>query len=136
VASYGVGAKNVLDTAAGTFTKDMIMDPPVTTELHLTQTEMEDLNADLIRMKILDYPSNYQPDAADTGPSMSVTPHMTYKLEIHLGDETVFDLVWEDTTLSAKPAAIALRDWFKKLQQIIEAKPEWKALPPAQGGYA
>ena len=136
VASYGVGAKNVLDTVAGTFTKDMILEPPVTTALRLTQAELEDLYADLARMKILEYPSHYEPDASDTGPTMFVTPHATYKLSIKTGDETVLDLVWEDSSLSAKPAAIALRDWFKKLRLTIEAKPEWKALPPAVGGYA
>jgi hypothetical protein len=136
VASYGVGAKNVLDTAAGTFTKDMIMAPSVTTQLRLTQAEIDDLYADLARMKLFEYPAFYQPDAVDPGPTMFVTPHMTYRLEIHMGDQKVLDLVWDDTSLSAKPAAIALRDWFTKLQQLIESKPAWKALPPAEGGYA
>lgn len=136
VAAYGVGAKNVLDTAAGTFTKDMIMGQSVTADLRLTQAEVEDLYAGLARMKIFEYPALYRPDAGDPGPTMFVTPCTTYRLEIRMGGETVLDLVWEDSTLSAKPAAIALRDWFTKLQQIIEAKPEWKALPPAEGGYA
>jgi hypothetical protein len=32
--------------------------------------------------------------------------------------------------------AKALADWFEKLRQIIEAKPEYQRMPPIEGGYA
>ncbi len=37
---YGVGAKNILDTFEATYTKDMVMDPPITVALPLSEEEM------------------------------------------------------------------------------------------------
>jgi hypothetical protein len=44
---YGVGAKNVFDTYTGTFTKDLIGDPPVTIKMALTEDELLRIEAKL-----------------------------------------------------------------------------------------
>ncbi len=41
VLKYGVQTRNILNTSAGTYTKDMILDPPVTINLTLTQRELD-----------------------------------------------------------------------------------------------
>lgn len=41
VFKYGVRTRNILNTSAGTYTKDLIQDPPVTTELTLTERELD-----------------------------------------------------------------------------------------------
>ncbi|MBN1321905.1 MAG: hypothetical protein JXA87_13830 [Thermoleophilia bacterium] len=135
VASYGVGAYNVLDTTAGTFTKDLIMAGTVTTPLRLTESEFEDLYRDLAAMDILGYPSQYKPEAGSTGPTRFVTPCRTYKLDLYIGDAHLKTVEWVDEHLWAGPEAEALRAWFAKLKKTVEDKAEWQSLPPAQGGY-
>ena len=135
VASYGVGAYNVLDTTAGTFTKDLIMAGTVTAELRLSKEELEDLYHDLAAMDILGYPSPYEPEAESTGPTQFVTPCQTYELDLYVGDAHLRTLEWVDEHLWAGPEAEALRAWFAKLKGMVEAKVEWLSLPPAEGGY-
>jgi hypothetical protein len=67
---------------------------------------------------------------------MFVQPYVTYRLEWRAAGFSSLPITWEDSALSTDPKAVALRAWFKKLQQLIEATPEWKALPPMKGGYA
>jgi hypothetical protein len=141
IAAYGVGARNVIDTFASTFTKDL--GPPhmevSATELRLTREELGSLYKDIVEMQstwqTFTVPFAPDPDLADTGTTVFQTPHETYQLEWHAGGFDPPPMTWEDSALSSDPKAIALRDWFKKLQQMIEAKSAWKALPPMQGGY-
>ncbi len=140
LAAYGVQAKNKLDTAAGTFTKDIVSmsKPNPTAELRLTREELATLYRSLKDMGILDYPSVFRPQLeaeATTGTSTMVSPHNTYLLSIRAGgmEKTIS---WEDESLSATPEAKALRDWFDALRQMIEAKPEYRAIPPAENAYA
>jgi hypothetical protein len=142
VAAYGVRAKNVIDTFAGTYIKDLgSREDPVTTGLRLAPEELETLYRDIVemqtsRMLFTIAPLAIDPDPQRTGTTMMVTPYISYRLEWRIGDFRYNPVVWDDTSWSTDPKAVALRDWFKKLQQMIEAKPEWKALPPMQGGYA
>jgi len=135
VASYGAGAYNVLDTTAGTFTKDLIMAGTVTTPLRLTEAELEDLYHDLATMGILGYPSPYEPEAGSTGPTQFVTPCQTYKLDLYIGGAHLKTVEWVDEHLWAGPETETLRAWFAKLKRMVEAKAEWRSLPPTQGGY-
>ncbi len=136
VAAYGVTAKNVLDTFAGTFTKDIISPKPnPTAELRLTPEELATLYQDLVDMGILDYPSVFRPELENqSGTMMMVQPYKTYLLTIRAGGNEKH-ISWEDANQMSTPRAEALRDWFTKLQQLIEATPEYQAMPPAEGGY-
>ena len=137
VAAYGVTSKNVLDTFAGTFTKDIISPskPNPTVELRLTAEELATLYQDLVDMDVLDYPSVFQPESENTsGTMVTMEPHQTYLLTIRMtGIEK--HISWEDAHQMRTPEAKALRGWFKKLQLMIEAKPEYRAMPPVEGGY-
>jgi hypothetical protein len=141
VAAFGVMGRNTIDTFAGTFTKDMgLNEDPVTTKLSLSPDVLESLYRDLVSMEnqwqVFTTLFAPDPDPGNTGTSMIVTPHMTYRLEWQAASFSSLPIVWEDSALSADPKAAALREWFRKLQQMIEATPEWKALPPMTGGYA
>ncbi len=130
VARWGVGAKNVLDTAAGTFTQDMIADPSITIDLALTAMEKAELYQHLRDIDFWAYP-------ADAGglDGMGVTPSTDYSLTISgVGlDHTVRgNDFWTDPEIEAQ----ALYKLFQHIQAIIEAKDEFKELPEPRGGYA
>ncbi len=139
-AAYGFYAKNVLDTFTGTFTKDIIAPPKPnpTITFRLSAEEMARLYQALVQIGILSYPSVFTPDAeqeAKTGVHHFVDPHPTYSLRVRaVGQER--SVLWEDQGLSSAPKAAALRNWFNMLQRMIEARPEYKAMPPTEGGYA
>ncbi len=138
-AAFGVGANNLIDTFDGTFTKDIIAAPKPnpTIALRLTRKEMASLYENLVDIGILDYPSDFRPDAqqeAKTGIYRWSEPHLTYVLRVRAAgcDKYIF---WEDGSRSTTPQANALRGWFDRLKQMIEAKPEYKAMPPTERGY-
>ena len=141
VAAYGVGARNIIDTRAGKFTKDLVLAGQVTTDLRLSDQDLQSLYGQLAEMQtrwqlFTISPFTVEADPAGTGTSLFVTPHSTYRLEWGIGDFRYNPIVWDDANLSTDPKAVALRDWFQKLQEMIEATPEWETLPPSEGGYA
>ena len=131
VAAYGVGARNQLDTFKGTFTKDIISQtkPNPTVELRLTSDELASLYQDLRTMRILGYPSNL-----DTTTGMTASSPTSYRLRIRAGG-TEKSISWGYGDFAGTPEAQALQDWFEKLRQMIEAKPEYQRMPPLEGGY-
>ena len=140
VAAYGVEARNVIDTLAGTFTKDLgPSEQPVTTELSLSREALDGLYRDLvlIQNQWQVFTEGFAPsaDPSNTGTTMHVTPSLTYTLKWSAGGFDAQPISWNDDALSADLEAIALRNWFGRLQQLIETTPEWKALPPMKGGY-
>ncbi|MBN1629379.1 MAG: hypothetical protein JW990_06440, partial [Thermoleophilia bacterium] len=140
VAGYGVMGRNEIDTFAGTLAKDLgLREDRVTTGLRLSEDVLESLYRDLVMIEIQWYTfsDGFAPDAdpENTGTSIFVTPHSTYRLEWSAGGFEAQPLEWEDSSLSQAPEAVALRKWFGKLQAVIELSPEWQALPPMTGGY-
>ena len=130
VAKWGVGAKNVLDTAAGTFTQDMVMDPSITIDLALTAEEKSEIYQRLRDVDFWAYPS----DAGGLD-GMGVTPSTDYSLTVTGAglDHTVRgNDFWTDPEIEAQ----ALYKLFRHVQAIIEARDEHKALPKPRGGYA
>ena len=66
---------------------------------------------------------------------VGVPPRYQYYLRLRAGGIEK-EIRWDDTSLSNDPEAVALRDWFKWLQELIYEKPEYEALPDFRGGYA
>ena len=132
--AYGVTLRNVLDTAAGTFTKDLISSeiPTATTPLMLSAEELKTIYAELRKMDIASYAGLFQPKNT-TG--WQHTPFEAYYLRLRMAGQEK-EISWDDEDDSTAPDAVALRDLLKKIRTIIEAKPEYKALPAAEGGYA
>jgi hypothetical protein len=130
VCRWGVGAKNVLDTAAGTFTQDMIADPSITIDLELTAEDKAEIYQHL---KDVDFWA-YATDAGGLD-GMGVTPSTNYSLTVSgsgLTHTVRGNDFWADPELEAQ----ALYKLFQHIQAIIEAKDEFKALPKPKGGYA
>lgn len=132
VAAFGVYGKMVLDTFAGEFYKDMVL-PPFTiaaAPLALSEAELEQAYRGLVSLDVLAYPSDFVPKENGW-----MTPNSEYYLRLRAnGIEK--EIRWDDGSSSLEPRATALREWFKKLSDLIDAKPEYKALPDFRGGYA
>jgi hypothetical protein len=134
VLSYGVTLRNVLDTASGMFTKDLISGRmgTITTTLSLTSEELTAVYTDLRTIDIGDYAGAYHPQ--DTSGWVH-TPSESYYLHVHAAGQEK-EISWDDNDDSTAPDAVALRDLFKKIRAMIETKQEYQDLPPVKGGYA
>ena len=126
----GFGRKNVLDTFAGTFTKDMIVDPPVTTELRLAPEDLADIYRRMVEIDIWDYPAVFRPPG-----NGGVEPYPSYYLKLKAGGREL-TIDWEDRQLSPAAEATALRSLLGYIQRLVESREEYKKLPQPRGAYA
>lgn len=131
---YGVGAKNVLDTFAGTYTKDMIIDPSITIPLALTEAEKTSIYQKMVEIDFFSYPDVFKVDVPPGGQATIVTPHTTYYFKVEY-DSRVKELKWEDEIVNPDERATRLKTLINFIQKIIESRDEYKKLPEARGGY-
>lgn len=129
VFNYGVGAKNQLDTLNGEYTKDMITEPSITTNLSLSDEEMNSIYIQMKKINILSYPDDFMPKG-----EVEVKPFFTYSIKIVMNGKEK-NIKWEDKKLSETKEAAQLRELFNKIYEIIEMKEEYKKLPKPKGGY-
>jgi hypothetical protein len=131
---YGIGSRNILDTRAGSFTKDMIADPAITIELNLTQNEMETVWWNIYRNHFYELPEHIPENKAA---GTSVVPHETFRLTVWAegyGEKTV---IFSDVSMGGysleERRILRITD---KIIVFIESKPEYKAIAEPSGGYA
>ncbi len=123
---YGVGAKNVLNTFDGSFTKDLISNGTITVPLKLTVQELSTVCDQLKAINIMNYP-----DTFDEGYTI---PHITYDLTIRIDGKTK-RITWDDGGLSKSKEAQRLKELINSTRKMVENKEEYKKLPPATGFY-
>ena len=127
--NYGVDAKNQLNTIKGQYTKDMIPEPSITTDLILSEEDMNSIYLEMWKINILNYSESFNPES-----NQRQTPYQTYSIKIVIdGKEKNID--WKDENISQSEDAIKLRELFEIIKEIISQKEEYKKLPPAKGGY-
>lgn len=132
VFAYGVGARNVLDTEAGTFTADMILASPVTVPLRLTDAEMARIARKMEEIDFFSYPEKYvTPERGDSG---WVTPYLTYVFRVTTQQGTKV-VEWEDQVVNDDSGAANLRELADLIRGMIQAKPAYQTLPEPEGGY-
>lgn len=133
VFKYGVGSRNELNTFEQTFTKDMIIDPPITIALSLTKNELDKIYQKMTEINFFDYPDTFSVflDSEEGG---FFIPYPTYYFRVEY-NSNIKELLWHDNILTEDEKATKLRELFKFIRNIIESKEEYKELPPAQGGY-
>ena len=129
VLNYGICAKNQIDTIKGQYTKDMITEPAITTNLVLTEEEMNTIYFEMRKINILSYPDKFTPMSFKRQ-----TPFMTYSIKIFINGKEK-NIYWKDEKVSESKKAVKLRELFRKIDKIIERKEEYKKLPEAKGGY-
>jgi hypothetical protein len=133
---YGVGGsptKNVLDTARGTFTKDMIVDPPNTVKLSLGENALIRIRAKMDEIDFWSYPDILEYEIPPDG-GYSVTPYGSYYFRAKRGS-TVKELRWDDEHGDQSDRAGKLRELIRLIQVIIESTDEYESLPEPRGGY-
>ena len=130
--SYGVGAKNVLNTFDHTYTKDLVVDSVITVPFYLPDSQMQAIRTKMQEIGFFDYPDTFTVATGDT--VTMVVPYSTYIFDVTYNG-THKHLYWSDSMLSLDSAAVKLRDMIRSIQYIIISNPTYKALPPALGGY-
>ena len=124
VFAYGVGAKSVLDTARGTFTKDMIAASPVTVTMKLSAGELTRITRMMDRIDFFSYPRSY----TTRGQGGWMEPHPSYRFVVTTADGTKV-VEWEDAVFNGDRRAAGLRKLARLIEAIITARPEYKRLP-------
>lgn len=126
-----------INTINNVITKDLIIDGLATAELHLEHDDLESIYNELLKINVIEYPSNFTPPYKDNPePKMSVycTPSMEYRLKIHY-DEIEYKLYWHNDNCSEAEKAIILRESFNRIINIISNTEEYKNFPESNGGY-
>jgi hypothetical protein len=133
VMGYGVMARNILDTFGATFTKDLVSAAPSTagTTLHLSESKLREIYGLLRDMDATTFPVKYVPP--ETG--AFGTPYSSYYLRFRAGGKLT-EIRWDNYNFSQEKRALDLLRVMERIQSLIEATDEYKALPPIVGGYA
>lgn len=129
VLDYGVLEKNQLDTVNGTYTKDLILAPPVSTDLVVSDAKMAEIYQMMRDIDILSYPEIFTVSS-----DVHMTPYQSYSITITCGGKTK-SIHWDDESGSSETKARKLRDLFTRIHEIVSETDEYRLLPEAQGGY-
>lgn len=132
---YGVGAKNELNTLKGTYTKDMVNRPSITTRLCLTREELDAIYLKALEIDLYNFPRRmYSPP--EGGVIGRVTPYCTYYLEVRNGTANKI-LRWNNqhTTTTEHEKYDDIMDLVHTIIEIIESHPEYQKLPEPTAGY-
>ncbi len=121
---YGVGAKNELNTFNQTYTKDMVMDPPITINLKLSDSELMGIYQKINDLKLFD-------ESTEPEENIMVTPCSSYYLKVQINSEQK-ELSWDDCQGKINEK---FQQFSTYIIQIIESKEEYKKLPTPRGAY-
>jgi len=122
---YGVGAKNELNTFDQTYTRDMVLDPPVTINFKLSDNELAGIYQKINDLKLFDK------NKEKTDGNMFRTPCDSHYLKVQI-DSTQKDLSWDNCRGEISDKFQQFTDY---IIQIIETEDEYKNLPTPKGGY-
>ena len=128
---FGVGKNNEINTFEQTFTKDLIADGTATTKFVLSVTEMKDIYKKMQAVNIVET-KEFTPKS--TKGACMVEPHEEDEWKITMNGETILhniSLTYCEPTKDTKQFLQLRND----ILAIIKAKPEYQALPKANGAY-
>jgi hypothetical protein len=116
---------NELNTFKETYTKDMVMDPAITTKLKLSETELSGIREEIEHLKLFGG-SKAQPEQR-----MRRTPCSCYYLRVQ-ADSDQNELSWNNChgEISDK-----LQEFTHFMIKLIESKSEYQKLPKPRGSY-
>ena len=127
---FRYGFNNELNTFEGTYQKDLIMDGTVVTEFSLTTAEQKSILAELQSNGFFELP-----DTVKAMPMIAFEPNpgIQYLRAKHGEKDKTVSWFYPLPQNDANSERINSLTGF--LIEVIESKPEYKALPPARGGY-
>lgn len=125
---YGEVNKNEINTYDNSVTKDLIMKGTAKTDALFSQDEMQSIYEKMREINIMEI------DGFSQQVGCSKTPSNTdsWKITIN-GDRKTFS--WTDEDCSVSNDEKQLLDLRTYIQQIVNGKDAYKALPEAEGGY-
>lgn len=122
---FGYGSNdNELNTFDDTYTKDMVMDDPITISLVLTDEELASIQAKIEELDVFT-----EPYVAPNGVSVMMSPCIHYSLEVQVSGSTQND-EWTCSNTSSNKA-----EFVNFMFDFIDSQEEVQALPEPQGGY-
>lgn len=130
---YGVKALNEINTFEQTYTKDLVLDGTVTTELELTKAELRKIYQKMKEIEILDTVLKAVYIGED-GAETHIEPRSDYYLTVQINEE-IYSVEWtnnihdEDTRNELARFVNFLHD------EIISIKSEYLGLPEPSGSY-
>ena len=130
---YGVAVKNILNTSECTFQKDLVLDPPIVTNLKLTVEELDSVFALMQRIDFFDYPDTFYTNAQSDTIAV-ITPSAKYYYHVEIAS-LCKELYWNDSILYPDTLAEKLRNLNHLIINIIQSKKAYQNLPAARGGY-
>jgi len=138
VFTYGVKGNrtdpvNRLDTRRGTFTKDMVMNPPVTFRLTLNESAMNRIIQKAEEIGLQSYPRNYKPPKGAV--QGFVTPYTTYDLKLYRDGVLVKHVRMDTDAYSQDPETMRLKELFKLIIDTVQATESYRRSPKPRGGY-
>jgi hypothetical protein len=130
--SYGVNARNILNTFQNTYTKDLISAGDTTVPFTLSANDLNQIINKMNEINFFAYPDTFKVPTGDT--VLIVTPSSTYIFDVSykLTDKHFY---WSDYIMNENAEANKLRELITLIETIIQSNPEYSKLPPAQGGY-
>lgn len=127
---YGVRGRNKLNTVEGTFTKDLIGDPPATTDLRLTNEEKQAILEKAREVGFFSMPAVLRPETA----TCRRTPCSKDSLSIDAG-KLHNTVQWDDCVCNEMKERDRMDELGNFIRKIIEGRREYQALPKARGLY-
>jgi hypothetical protein len=132
---YGITARNVLDTFEGTYTKDMVADPPITIDFALSEEEKEEIYQKMAEIDFFDYPDEFSVEISPDAVVTMVIPYSSYYFRVAC-DSQIKELRWDDDIKNPDEQADRLRELIMLIRDIVESKEEYRALPTPTSAYS
>ena len=127
---FGSCDNDVLDTFAGTFTKDMIVEPAITIPLELSEEQMVAIYQKMEQIDFFDYPAVF----TIPKPEGMQSPAMQYYIEVRNGNVTK-TVRWDGEYFSKSDRqANNLEDLFYMIMKMIWEHPDYLQLPELKAG--
>ena len=122
---FGYGTNdNELNSFSDTYTKDMVVDDPITVPLILSDEELASIQEKIVTLNVFT-----DPVVDPNGVNVMMAPCIHYSLEVQMGSTTQSkEWICSDTSTDRA-------DFVKFMFDLIDAQEEVQALPEAQGGY-
>jgi len=126
VFKYGVETKSVLDTFHDNYTKDLVIDGLITTDLVLSNEDKIKIYEYMRNIDFFDYPEEVE--------GAVQKPQSGYRFEIMLNGEKKI-VNWKGEFNPGKPSHNDFKQLTKMVIGIIEGNEAYQSLPESNGGY-
>lgn len=122
---FGYGTNdNELNSFSDTYTKDMVLDDPITVPLILTEEELASIQEKIVTLDVFT-----DPVVDPNGVSVMMSPCIHYSLEVQVESST------QRTEWICSDTSTDRAEFVKFMFDLIDAQEEVQALPEARGGY-